>query len=697
MLTAQKQIIIVGWDVDSRTLLPSDVAGIETLGECDEPALTLGSFLESLLRAKPELKVSILSWDFPVIYAFEREALTWLRFGSSDVSERLRFVLDREHPALASHHQKIIVVDDRLAFSGGLDLTQRRWDTTEHRGHDSRRVDPGGHCYGPFHDVQMIVDGEAAAALGDLVRERWFAATEEVLDVPVVSGEARWPESSRLDFRDVEIGISRTVPARFENGHLRRPIREVERLFVDSIREARRTVYIENQYFTSKRIARALARRLKEPNGPEIVMVLPRDQTGFIEESTMGLLRSEALRLVLASDLQGRFRCFYPVVSGIGSGYLKVHSKVMIIDDCFVRVGSANLNSRSMGLDTECDLAIDARDRADLVQSMRDLRFRLLAEHLGVGQRDLSARERETGSMCRAVDSLRGGDRTLVPLGPHVPRWVSRFLPPVDWIDPARPWGIRRWFSKRLMARPVRAVLKSFALAFALVFLVGGASLEAASPYFTQLEPRTFWGALGPREIAAQLEAWRGESWAGPAVVLAFVAATAVFIPINAMFLAIAFLFSRFEALAISLTSGMLSALLWYFFGRSLGRAVGKGSSRGFNSRFLSHKRLETIEEAMADGGALAMAAVRLVPIAPYSIVGIAAGLLQVPVINYLVGTFIGLLPGLCLVALLAGGGDPHALPEWTRLIGVILFLIVVAFLIPKMVSRLGLRKKGGA
>ncbi len=37
-----------------------------------------------------------------------------------------------------------------------------------------------------------------------------------------------------------------------------------------------------------------------------------------------------------------------------------VHSKVMIVDDGFLRVGSANLNNRSMGADTECDLAFEA-------------------------------------------------------------------------------------------------------------------------------------------------------------------------------------------------------------------------------------------------------------------------------------------------------------------------------------------------
>lgn len=471
MATAQEQIFILGWDIDSRTHMPCDPEVLKTFGLAVDSSLTLKTLLESLIKIRPELRVSILSWDFSFIYVFEREALTWLKLGSSEAADRLRFVLDCEHPPLASHHQKIIVVDDCLAFSGGLDITQRRWDTSDHFAYDTRRVDPGGHCYGPFHDVQMLVEGEAAAALGDLARDRWFAATRELLPVPTRRNQSDvpWPPSVPIDFRDVEVAVSRTVPAKFENGRLRRPVREVEKLFLDSIRRARNLVYIENQYFTSLTIARAIAERLKEPEGPDFVMVLPRDQTGWIEESTMGILRSRTLREVERADRFGRFRCFYPVVEGIGDGYVKVHSKVMIIDDEFLRVGSANLNSRSMGLDTECDLALEAQGREDVRESIRKLRFRLLAEHLGVRPEDVERKEREHGRLCATVDSLLGGERTLTPLVSREMSWIDKIFPPIEWIDPARPWGIRRWFGKKLRSVQFFLLLTCFLTACATV------------------------------------------------------------------------------------------------------------------------------------------------------------------------------------------------------------------------------------
>ena len=501
---AERQIFIVGWDTDSRVELPCP-PGLEELGLNAGDTVALGDFIAGLVKLKPDLHVNILSWDFSFIYLFERESLPAIKFSRLD-NERIRFVLDREHPALASHHQKIVVIDDEVAFSGGLDLTQRRWDTPEHLGDDKRRVDPGGHAYGPFHDVQICVEGEVARVLGDVVRERWQIATGETVLPTRVSGGSRWPESARVDLEGVEAAISRTLPYGYRD-KVAKPVMEVERLFLDAIREAKRFVYIENQYFTAPVIARAIAKRLQEPDGPEFVMVLPRDQTGWIEESTMGLLRSRALRLVEASDHHGRFKCYHPIVPGLGDGYVKVHSKVMVVDDEIVRVGSANMNNRSMGMDTECDVTIEAEGREDVKRSIARLRTELLAEHLGVAPEELAARFEENGSLVRTVESFRGNGRTLVDLGPHVPEWVGKIAPPPDWIDPHQPRGIRRWFGKRIHRF-------RYFLGPLLVLLVYGllshlAQREAAGQF-----PQGLDWVTHPTESAARVWGWL-QSWDG--------------------------------------------------------------------------------------------------------------------------------------------------------------------------------------
>src|SRR5204863_3831508 len=165
------------------------------------------------------------------------------------------------HPFGASHHQKIVVIDDALAFAGGLDLTIRRWDTPAHHAHDPRRVDPTGRPYPPAHDIQMMVDGEAAAALGELARTRWHVATGRTPPAPLPAtarGTDLWPEATAPDARDAPVGIARTMPAFRDEP----AVQEVVAFATQSIASARRFIYIENQYLTSASVGAALARRL---------------------------------------------------------------------------------------------------------------------------------------------------------------------------------------------------------------------------------------------------------------------------------------------------------------------------------------------------------------------------------------------------------------------------------------------------
>ena len=189
-----------------------------------------------------------------MLYAFEREFLPLLQRAWRN--PRLHFQLDADHPLGASQHQKIVVIDDAIAFVGGLDLTLSRWDTRRHAARDPRRKDAGNRPYPPFHDVQIAVDGEAAAALGELARERWQRATGRTLTAPAPDGDV-WPPALTPDLTDATLAIARTDPG--WNG--RPEVREVEALFVRAIAAAERSLYIENQYFTSHRIGDALIER----------------------------------------------------------------------------------------------------------------------------------------------------------------------------------------------------------------------------------------------------------------------------------------------------------------------------------------------------------------------------------------------------------------------------------------------------
>src|SRR5262249_46083077 len=148
--------------------------------------------LSVLVRERPKLVVRVLAWDHSVLYAMEREPFPSLTLGWS-TPHRVRFCLDNAVPIGSAQHQKLIVVDDAIAFTGGLDLTVRRWDTSAHAIDSPHRVDPAGRPYRPFHDVQVLVDGGAAHALAALARERWSLAEGGDVGTLAPAGDP-WPD-----------------------------------------------------------------------------------------------------------------------------------------------------------------------------------------------------------------------------------------------------------------------------------------------------------------------------------------------------------------------------------------------------------------------------------------------------------------------------------------------------------------------
>ncbi|MBP2228264.1 phosphatidylserine/phosphatidylglycerophosphate/cardiolipin synthase-like enzyme [Azospirillum agricola] len=441
MEAAQRSILLVGWDIEPRMRL-----------DPDRPE-NLGQFLARLVRERPELRVRALKWDmpFPITLEHPHEPLEDL---DHSTGRRLNARLDGELPVGAAQHQKILAIDDALAFCGGIDLAGDRWDTPEHRDDEPRRRWPTGEPYAPRHDVMMMVDGAAAGALADLARERWRRATGETLVPCPPPDPDPWPAQVAPDLTGATVGVSRTVPE--AAGHP--AIRESEALIFAAIAAAERTIYLENQYFASAAIADALARRLAEPDGPEVVLVLPMESPSWFDRMAMDTTRSVALRCLREADRHGRLRAMTPVTPA-GTGIV-VHSKIVAVDGRLLRVGSSNLNNRSMGYDTECDLTVEAApgDHA-VAEAIVGTRDRLLAEHLAVEPAILSATVKETGSLIAAMDRLgKETGRRLVPLPATDPSLTEQAFAALRIADPGTPdeaWAVWKRIPLPAPARPV--------------------------------------------------------------------------------------------------------------------------------------------------------------------------------------------------------------------------------------------------
>ncbi|MBW8755685.1 MAG: phospholipase, partial [Sphingomonadales bacterium] len=281
MLAARQRIFLISWDFDSRIRLGEGRRWWNLPRREIFPA-RLGAFMVWLVKRAPRLQIKLLEWNFGALKFLLRGTmiLDLVRFL---FNRSIDFKLDSAHPLGCSHHQKIAVIDDRFAVCGGIDITSDRWDTTAHLHEDQRRRRPNGRLYGPWHDITMMLEGEVAGALGDLGRERWRQAGGGEMAACEPQDETAWPESLAAEFADVEVGVARTRAA--YNGY--EEIREIEALFVEQIARAKRFIYAESQYFASRRIAEAIARRVAEPDPPEIVLINPLTAHGWLEQTAM--------------------------------------------------------------------------------------------------------------------------------------------------------------------------------------------------------------------------------------------------------------------------------------------------------------------------------------------------------------------------------------------------------------------------
>jgi phosphatidylserine/phosphatidylglycerophosphate/cardiolipin synthase-like enzyme len=155
-----------------------------------------------------------------------------------------------------------------------------------------------------------------------------------------------------------------------------------------------------------------LCERLSEPDGPEVVILVRACGPGWLESLIMNANRDRLLRRLKKCDRYGRLRVFCPVLGGDCETEVLLHSKLIIADGTFVKIGSSNLNNRSMGTDTECDLAVEAQNEQHC-RAMTLLRDTLLAEHLDATPAAVSAEVNRRSSLIRAIEALNRGERCL--------------------------------------------------------------------------------------------------------------------------------------------------------------------------------------------------------------------------------------------------------------------------------------------
>jgi uncharacterized membrane protein YdjX (TVP38/TMEM64 family) len=378
-------------------------------------------------------------------------------------------------------------------------------------------------------------------------------------------------------------------------------------------------------------VVRALGQRLAEADGPEMVIVLPESESGWMERGSMGLLRERSLAHLRAKDHSGRLRLLAPrVTEGTEVSSVSVHAKVLVIDDTLAKIGSSNFSNRSMGLDTECDLAIEATDgpSAAFVSSVRD---RLVAEHLGLPADEVAARLAGGGSLCRLIDGQpAAAGRSLAPV-PELSNAALDFTV-LDGalVDPEEPWSVDGLVAHAvpvpLRRRLARRWLLPLALAAAVVALW---AVLRHGPLRTLHLGSAVWHLL--HGLASRP--------GGPVLAaLAICLGSVLFVPITLLGTSALAVFGAWPGIPV----------VW------LGAVLGSGVSHTIGvrwaadvKRWLPEKFGNTLRRLLRGSPFWTVIFMRLLPVGNFGALNLVAGAFKLPLRSFLLGNAVGLAPGL--------------------------------------------------
>jgi uncharacterized membrane protein YdjX (TVP38/TMEM64 family) len=445
-----------------------------------------------------------------------------------------------------------------------------------------------------------------------------------------------WPDIMPVHVENARVALSTTAPPEGD----KKGVKEIEALYLDMIKAARRYIYVENQYFTSDVIGEALKASLALAQGPEITVVTRLLSHGWLEEVTMSTLRTKLVRDLRAADKHGRLRCVYPDVPGLCEGEcLDVHSKVMIVDDEWCRIGSSNLSNRSMGMDTECDLTIEAQGDAKIAAAIRQFRDDLIAEHSAL-------------------------PRQLLEL--PAPELTEAKLAMASVGDPGSPLALERIVEQ---VAPEVKMKKGFKVRKAL-YILGG--VIAAAVVLALLWTRTPLADWVTRENAAQIADWFAQRWWAPVlVVLAYTPASFIMFPRWIITMTAVLAFGPWHGLVYAFAGVIIAGICTFLPGRMVSRDT---------IRRLAGRKLKPLTHFMERKGLIAVTILRLMPIAPFPVVNLVMGAMRVKLWHFVVGTIIGMMPGMLAATILseqlaAALEDPTRVNFW--LIGAAVFVIV--------------------
>jgi phospholipase D1/2 len=349
----------------------------------------------------------------------------------------------------------------------------------------------------------------------------------------------------------------------------------------------------------------------------------------------MDVLRQRLIFLFHLADKSNKLRIYYSKIHPNDAEILYLHSKMFIIDDSVLKVGSSNISNRSMSLDTECDVVVSAEDNQRTISKIREIRHRLISEHLGITPQKYTEIENDKGSMISAIESLNSNTPTLAPLKPTINEKEVKKIAEMKIIDPEEPIGPKQLIAYFLGDTDKKSLRLNFNK---LALIILGLLLVVLLWSISSVK-----GFINTETALLLLNRSLETSWMHALYAFVFIALSIAGMPATILVGLMGILFGPVEGSIMALITLLISAVISY----SIGHYKGINFVAGITGR-----KVNQLGRRMTKRGVWTMIVIRILPLAPFAIINMMAGASRIRFRNFFIGTLIGSLPGIIILTL---------------------------------------------
>ena len=581
---ASKSILICGWSLNLDILMDDD-----------------GTTLEDVLFSVPDhVQVKILIWDYPIFYMGDRDPFLALNIALAN-RDNISFKRFDFHPLMSSMHSKMVVVDDKELFVGGIDLDLERRDGEYNKASDPLRADKNKSGFKPFRDYALHFQSTDVKSFSEFFEQLWHSQQDQKSDI-----------LASKELTHGNVFFSRTIPKFKDNPQERSSFKLHKWL----IKNAKKYIYIENQYLTSEKIVELLVDVLKKDEGPEVVIVVSYGKMPLIEKVSMGALLTDYVQILVKNDPHNRLK-IYTLFTGDKEEreYVKIHSKCMLVDDKYLKIGSSNINNRSMDFDYELDALVTGT-------KIIEYKERIFNTLLGYGE-DIEIKE----SVIETFENAKKRFNKIVEVK-DVLKEKSVLVEYKDYLP----------LDKKEMTFFERAgqtfITKKSFVKMHMKLVIGLAMLVLAVTGAFLVRPEEVKGVVNTIMSSLDVES--------SLILMAifFISYTILgtfFFPLNAYIFLCGAYFSMAQAFGLAIAGALSVASLAYWVGAFFGKDIHAESKI---------EKVNQLKRLLKNNSLLTLVFLRIVPIAPYPLVNMICGKFRVGFNKYILGTFIGVVPG---------------------------------------------------